>query len=69
MDKWEYIVGIQLSRPREKEEVSLDERTIIDYQTPPEIWLNKKGGEGWELVAAIQRHEYPKFFMKRRTCL
>lgn len=67
MEKWEYIVGVQLSRPREKEEISLDERTIIDHQTPPEIWLNKKGIEGYELVAVIHRHDYTEFFMKRRV--
>ncbi len=66
MDKWEYIVGVQLSRPMEKGDISLDERTIIDQHTAPEIWLNKKGIEGWELVAAIHRHDYTEFFLKRR---
>lgn len=66
MDKWEYIVGIQLGREREKGEVSLEERTIIDHHTPPEIWLNKKGIEGWELAAVTHRHNYTEFFMKRR---
>ena len=67
MDKWEYIVGVQLSRPIDRGEVSLNERTIIDHQTPPEIWLNKNGTEGWELVAVIHRHDYTEFFMKRRS--
>ena len=49
-----------------KREVSLEERTIIDQHTPPEIWLNKKGIEGWELVAVTHRHDYTEFFMKRR---
>ena len=66
MDRWEYIVGIQVGRAREKGEVSLEERTIIDQHTPPEIWLNKKGTEGWELVAVTHRHDYTEFFMKRR---
>jgi len=66
MDRWEYIVGIQLGKAREKGEVSLEERTIIDQQTPPEIWLNKKGTEGWELVAVIHRYDYTEFFMKRK---
>lgn len=69
MDQWEYIVGVQLSRPIEKGEVSLEERTIIDQHTPPETWLNKKGIEGWELVAVLHRHDYTEFFMKRRAAL
>ena len=67
MDRWEYIVGIQLGRLRESGEVSLEERTIIDQHTPPEIWLNNKDAEGWEFVAVIHRHDYTEFFMKRRV--
>jgi len=69
MDKWEYIVGVQLSRLIERGEVSLDERTIIDQHIAPEVWLNKKGIEGWELVAVIYRHDYTEFFMKWRMDL
>ena len=65
--EWEYIVGIQLGRAREKGEVSLEERIIIDQHTPPEIWLNKKGTQGWELVSILHRRDYTEFFMKRRT--
>jgi len=66
VDKWEYIVGVPLGRPREVGEVSLEERTTIDHHIPPEIWLNKKGAEGWELVTVIQRYDYTEFFLKRK---
>lgn len=69
MDKWEYIVGVQLGRPREVGEVSLEERAIIDHYIPPEIWLNKKGAEGWELVTVIQRYDYTEFFLKRKRAI
>ena len=57
----------ELQRAREKGEVSLEERIIIDQHTPPEIWLNKKGTQGWELVSVLHRRDYTEFFMKRRT--
>jgi hypothetical protein len=40
-------------------------RKIIASHTPPEGWLNEKGGEGWELVVAIHRGHYTELFFNR----
>jgi len=66
-ESWEYIVGVQLNRDRERTEVSIHTRQIIESNTPPEEWLRVRGDEGWELAAVVHRGEYTEFFMKRRT--
>lgn len=58
MEKFEYIVGVQIGRPRDPFEVSIEPREIIDEHTPSEDWFNKKGAEGWEFVVAIHPGGY-----------
>ena len=67
MENWQYIVGVQLDRPKGLLEVPPEGREIIESHTPPEVWLNRKGSEGWELVVAIHRGDYTEFFIKRRS--
>ncbi len=37
MENWQYIVGVQIDRPKEPSEVSFEGRQIIESHTPPEV--------------------------------